>query len=96
MIKTFVFFGGIAAAIVTVDHYKGPVFPDSLYCELNVGTTVKQGGGTRLSKRTMIDNGGQGPIRRQDHYATDPSTTLCRHGTLWDAWGKQVTSAPRP
>jgi hypothetical protein len=44
----------------------------------------------------MIDNGGQGPIRWQDHYATDPSTTLCRHGTLWDAWGKQLTSAPRP
>jgi hypothetical protein len=75
--------GSIVVAILLYDHFKGPIFPDDLYCLIGVGDVTP---GVPVEERMGTHSDGT-PVTRWIHYGSG-----CHHGTILSALEQRYPS----
>lgn len=80
-----VIFLGTILALVVADTLAGPILPDSIYCILGAGVEVRTPA-QRTANAWSAGNGcGAYDPRCATSWIETPASSVCIHGTLWDA-----------
>lgn len=81
---------GLVVSVIAFDHLKGPIFPDFLYCVVSAGVEIQQPA-QRRANGWMAGNGcSAGDPRCATSWIDTPASSVCLHGTLWEAIRKKV------
>ena len=71
--------------LIVLDHIKGSILPDELYCVVGAGTSIIEPG--RTEANAWSANNGCSASRPEcaTSWVHRPPTQRCVHGTLWNA-----------
>lgn len=80
----------LIAGTIAVDHLKGSIFPDFVYCAAGAGVELHRPA-ERRANSWMAGNGCGAPDPRcAKSWIEIPASSVCLHGTLWEAIKKKI------